>query len=144
MQVRLADFVTDYAALRAVRFAVFVDEQRVPADEELDERDAECLHVLASEGKTPIGTGRLDVAAGGKIGRVAVAAGHRGRGVGAALMHKLHALAAEHGLRAVWCNAQVSAIPFYERLGYRVADGERFFEAGIEHARMEAELNDHD
>jgi predicted GNAT family N-acyltransferase len=144
MQVRLADFVTDYAALRAVRFAVFVDEQRVPEDEELDDRDPECLHVLALDGDAAVGTGRLDLAAGGKIGRVAVTASHRGRGVGAALMRRLHVLAAEHGLTQVWCNAQVSAIPFYERLGYRVAGPERFFEAGIEHVKMEADLNDHD
>jgi predicted GNAT family N-acyltransferase len=140
MQVRLADFVADHAALRAVRFAVFVDEQRVPEEEELDERDPECLHVLAVDGDAAVGTGRLDIAAGGKIGRVAVLASHRGGGVGEALMRRLHALAAEHGLTQVWCNAQVAAVPFYERLGYRVVGEARFFEAGIEHARMEAKL----
>lgn len=139
MQIRLADFETDYAAIRAVRFAVFVDEQRVPEDEEMDDRDACCLHVLAFDDERPVGTGRLDIAAGGKIGRVAVAASHRGRGVGTALMRKLHALAADNGVPQVWCNAQVAAVPFYERLGYRVVDEPTFFEAGIEHAKMAAD-----
>lgn len=142
MQVRQADFTADYAAIRAVRFAVFVDEQRVPEDEEVDERDPECLHVVALDDGASVGTGRLDLAAGGKIGRVAVAASHRGRGVGTAIMHALHGLARRHGLERVWCNAQISAVPFYERLGYRTVDGGTFFEAGIEHAKMEAALGD--
>ena len=136
MYVRIADFDADYAAIRAIRFTVFVDEQRVPPDEELDDRDRECIHVLALDDRdAPIGTGRIDLAAGGKIGRVAVLANARRDGVGAALMERLHEIAREHRLRDVWCNAQVGAAPFYERLGYRAA-GEHFYEAGIEHVRM--------
>jgi predicted GNAT family N-acyltransferase len=123
-----------------VRFAVFVDEQRIDANLEMDDRDALCEHVLAwdARGET-VGTGRIDFAGGGKVGRVAVLATARGTGVGTALMEKLHELARSRGMAAVWCNAQVSAVPFYLRLGYRVV-GERFEEAGIEHVRMEREL----
>jgi predicted GNAT family N-acyltransferase len=137
--IRPADYRVDFAAIRAVRFSVFVDEQRVPAQLELDERDAACIHLLATAAGAPIGTGRIDVEAGGKIGRVAVLAPWRGRGVGAALMGRFHDIAREHGLARVWCNAQITAASFYERLGYRVASG-RFMEAGIEHVRMERPL----
>ena len=140
MRVERASFESDYAAIRRVRFTVFVDEQRVPEDIELDERDPLCLHILAyDDGGAPIGTGRLDIGYGGKIGRVAVLAPARRGGVGTALMSRLHALAVESGLRGVWCNAQVSAEAFYRRIGYRTV-GERFYEAGIEHVRMEREL----
>jgi predicted GNAT family N-acyltransferase len=140
MRIERASFEADYAAIRHVRITVFVEEQHVPEEIELDERDPLCLHVVAyDQGGAPIGTGRLDVAYGGKIGRVAVLAHARGGGVGSALMSRLHELAASAGLRAVWCNAQLSAAVFYERLGYR-AGGERFFEAGIEHVRMDREL----
>jgi len=138
--VRIADFTADHAAIRRVRFAVFVDEQQVPAEIEMDERDAECVHVLALEDGEPVGTGRVDVAKEGKIGRVAVVAGSRRRGVGAALMEQLHAIAREHGLARCWCHAQVAAAPFYARLGYR-ASGEVFDEAGIPHVRMDCDLN---
>jgi predicted GNAT family N-acyltransferase len=132
--------VTDHAAIRRVRFDVFVDEQNVPADIELDDRDPVCVHLLALDAREqPIGTGRIDLGAGGKIGRVAVLRDARGAGVGTALMERLHELARAHGLARVWCNAQVSAQPFYEQLGYR-AIGERFDEAGIEHVRMERDL----
>jgi ElaA protein len=76
---------------------------------------------------------------GGKIGRVAVVATHRRSGVGAAIMQRLHTIAREQHQLELWCHAQLTAVPFYERLGY-VASGPTFFEAGIEHRRMEAIL----
>jgi predicted GNAT family N-acyltransferase len=54
-------------------------------------------------------------------------------------MDALHAAARTHGLARVWCNAQISATPFYTKLGYRIVS-ERFDEAGIEHVRMERDL----
>ena len=140
MRVRLADYASDQAAIRRVRFAVFVDEQRVPADLEMDDRDRHCVHVLAhDDAGRAVGTGRIDVEKGGKIGRVAVLADARGAGVGTALMRELHEIAKRAALESVWCNAQQSAAAFYTGLGYRVTS-EPFFEAGIEHVRMESEL----
>jgi predicted GNAT family N-acyltransferase len=140
MRIAVADFARDYAAIRRVRFAVFVDEQRIAPDLEMDDRDAHCEHVLARDERgEAVGTGRIDVAAGGKIGRVAVLASARGNGVGTGLMDKLHDLARSRGVGAVWCHAQVSAAPFYLGLGYRIV-GEVFEEAGIDHVRMEREL----
>ncbi|HEX6995461.1 MAG TPA: GNAT family N-acetyltransferase [Gammaproteobacteria bacterium] len=141
VSVREADYVADYAAIRAIRFAVFVDEQGVPASVEMDERDPECIHVLAFVGDEAVGTGRLDVAKRGKVGRVAVLAAARGTGVGRALMTHLHEIARRHGLADVWCHAQVAAAPFYERLGYRRV-GAVFEEAGIDHVRMVRSLSD--
>ena len=83
MRVRDADFTADFASIRLVRATVFIDEQRVPRELEFDERDALCRHVLAFDGDTAVGTGRLDLDYGGKIGRVAVVATHRRSGVGA-------------------------------------------------------------
>lgn len=139
MRVVTADFRLDRAALSRIRFAVFVDEQRVPAELEIDDRDPVCTHVLAfGDDGVAIGTGRIDV--DGKIGRVAVVSTARGFGVGRALMEYLHALATERGLPLVWCHAQVSAVPFYERLGY-VATGGVFDEAGIDHVCMQKKLD---
>jgi predicted GNAT family N-acyltransferase len=137
--VRSADYAKDFAAIRAIRTAVFIDEQGVDRTLEFDDRDPLCLHLLALEGAEPIGTARLDVEYGGKIGRLAVLATHRRRGVGAALMAQLHALARARGLPRLWCHAQLSAVPFYERLGY-TASGTVFVEADIDHVRMDASL----
>lgn len=139
IDVRQADVAGDAAAIRAIRTAVFVVEQRVPLDLEMDDRDRHCVHVLAWEGDVPVGTGRIDLEHDGKIGRVAVLPSHRRTGVGAALLGHLHGIAAGHGLTRVWCHAQRSAVPFYERLGYRIASAP-FVEAGIEHLVMDASL----
>ena len=136
MQTRDADFTADFASIRHVRDTVFVDEQRVPRDLEFDERDPLCCHVLAFDGATPVGTGRLDLDYGGKVGRVAVVATHRRAGIGTAVMERLHAIARERNQLGLWCHAQLTAVPFYERLGY-VRSGPIFVEAGIDHVRME-------
>jgi predicted GNAT family N-acyltransferase len=136
MNVVAADLARDHADIRRVRFTVFVDEQRVPAELEMDDRDAACCHWLARDSSgAALGTVRLDIEKGGKVGRLAVLAEARGRGVGRALMERLHEAARERGLTSVWCHAQVSAVPFYTRLGYRITS-EPFDEAGIEHVTM--------
>lgn len=136
MIVRDADFTADFTSIRLVREAVFIDEQRVPRELEFDERDPECRHVLAFDGTAPVGTGRLDLDYGGKVGRVAVLATHRRSGVGVGVMQRLHEIARAQRQRHLWCHAQLTAVPFYERLGY-LRSGPVFVEAGIDHVRME-------
>ena len=71
----------------AVRIAVFVDEQGISREDELDELDATAVHCVAYDGATPVGAGRLVLADGyAKIGRMAVLASHRGRGIGALVL----------------------------------------------------------
>ncbi|MFL2546896.1 MAG: GNAT family N-acetyltransferase [Candidatus Rariloculaceae bacterium] len=137
IEVRIADFEKEQEFLRLIRFMVFVEEQQVPAEMEMDDEDLVCIHVLALYEGEPVGTGRIDIGKAGKIGRVAVLSSRRRQGVGEAVMTLLHDLARQNALAGVWCNAQVSAVPFYENLGYRVTSAEPFDEAGIPHLRME-------
>ena len=133
--VRVATWENDRAALQSVRIPVFVDEQHVDPNEEFDDVDPVCRHLLAvdSAGR-PIGTGRIDLH--GKIGRMAVAKEWREHGVGRAILQKALELARQAGLKRVYLHAQVTAMGFYAREGF--ADyGDRFFEAGIEHQAME-------
>jgi predicted GNAT family N-acyltransferase len=139
VHVRDADFTADFASIRHIRSTVFIDEQHVPRELEFDERDALCRHVLAFDGDVAVGTGRLDLDYGGKIGRVAVIAAHRKSGVGRAIMQRLHEIAREARQPRLWCHAQLTAAPFYEGLGYTRV-GPAFEEAGIDHVRMEREL----
>jgi predicted GNAT family N-acyltransferase len=129
-----ATWQADRTAIEAVRRTVFIDEQQVPEDEEWDEADPHCRHVLAlTRNRDAVGTGRLD--ASGKIGRVAVLKKYRGTGVGGALMRYLVDLARDSGFTQAYLNAQTTAMGFYERLGFR-AEGPEFDEAGIPHKRM--------
>ena len=131
--VRVCGWADAADALRDVRRAVFVVEQGVPEALEFDAADLASIHALAHAAGAPIGCARL--LADGHIGRVAVLAQWRGRGVGRALMQTLIARAAARGDATVIVNAQVQAMPFYARDGF-VATGDAFLEAGIAHRVM--------
>ena len=135
---------TDYQQeIRNIRTQVFIREQSVPESLEYDDRDPLCRHVLAFDGDAAVATGRIDIDKDGKIGRVAVLATHRNRGIGVEIMHALHRIARRAGLPSVCMNAQHSAKAFYLLQGY-LPEGEVFMEAGILHQmmtkRIEAEL----
>lgn len=116
-----------------IRFAVFVEEQRVPPELEMDEMDRRCIHALAFQENLAIGTGRL--LPDGHIGRMAVMKPWRGRGVGAALLERLVEAARERGDAEVLLSAQVHALGFYRGHGF-TAYGEFYEEAGIAHQAM--------
>ncbi|WP_295993971.1 GNAT family N-acetyltransferase [Rugamonas sp.] len=132
--IRFGDWSALGADARTIRFEVFVEEQKVPAEIELDDMDAVCLHAVAYDAAgTPVGTGRL--LPDGHIGRMAVRAVARGTGVGGALLQALMAQARVRGDVQVVLSAQTQAAPFYLRHGFAI-DGEEFFEAGIAHIEM--------
>ncbi|WP_163558921.1 GNAT family N-acetyltransferase [Halomonas sp. NO4] len=116
-----------------IRRVVFIEEQQVPREEEWDGRDDACRHFLARLDGTPVGTARLLPDA--HIGRVAVLAEARGRGIGVALMQAAIDAARRDGHPAVELAAQTHALPFYERLGFQAFGGE-FLDAGIAHRNM--------
>jgi len=117
----------------AIRFEVFVHEQNVPPELEVDGLDPKCLHALAFEEEKPIATGRL--LEDGHIGRVAVLKPYRNRGIGIAIMKTLIEAARERSLATVCLSSQTHAIAFYERLGFK-AQGEIYLDAGIDHIDM--------
>lgn len=124
--------------LSAVRMAVFVHEQGVPAEIEVDELDPLCIHVLAIDATgVPMGTGRL--LPDGHIGRMAVLGPWRRKGVGAAMLDTLLGIARERGDREAILHAQTHACDFYRHAGFEVTSAE-FMEAGIVHVEMRCRL----
>jgi predicted GNAT family N-acyltransferase len=140
-----ADYVVQlgtWAQLRAeaapIRFAVFVDEQKVPAEIEIDEWDEPSLHAVARDAQgRAVGTGRL--LPDGHIGRMAVLAGARGAGVGSLLLTALIEAARARGHAETVLSAQTHAIPFYRRHGF-VEEGGVYDDAGIPHQSMRRRL----
>jgi predicted GNAT family N-acyltransferase len=133
--IRFGDWTALSADAKIIRFEVFVEEQKVPAELEMDQMDAVCLHAVAYDASgTPVGTGRL--LPDGHIGRMAVRKPGRGTGVGSALLQGLMAQARARGDKQVMLSSQTHAAPFYERHGF-VIEGEEFFEAGISHINMQ-------
>lgn len=127
----------DIEACLAIRRAVFIDEQNVDEDIEMDGLEDEGIHVLLTHDGTPAGCARLMIdGTTGKIGRVAVLKEFRGLGLGKAVMEEsARILKARGGLRFIRLGAQVHAIAFYESLGYHV-DGAEYLDANIPHRPM--------
>ncbi|MFC3549634.1 GNAT family N-acetyltransferase [Lysobacter cavernae] len=138
-RVEAVAFEDGLPALRAVRDTVFVQEQGVPVELEHDALDPLCRHVIARDADgQPIGTGRLTPER--RIGRMAVLAQWRGRGVGEAMLQALIDEARGLGWRELSLHAQASAIAFYARHGF-LPFGSRFVEAGLEHQSMRCLLD---
>lgn len=123
----------------AIRKRVFVEEQDVPIDREVDGRDDEATHFLLSDPE-PVATARVRPHDGAvKVERVAVLADRRGEGYGEAVMDAVEAYALDAGYEEVVLHAQVPVVEFYERLDY-VTEGEEFEDAGIPHRAMRKSL----
>lgn len=137
-QLTLGDWDTQREGAQAVRFDVFVVEQKVPLELEWDEMDAQSLHALVlDEAGHAIATGRL--LPDGHIGRMAVRKEARGRGIGGLVLDALIDAARRRGDRAVLLNAQTQAESFYRRFGFE-REGDAFMEAGIAHIAMRKAL----
>lgn len=131
-------------ALR-VRRLVFIEEQKVPEELEIDEHDAltsPTLHFVAYDQGQPVGASRLrSYQPGiGKVERVAVLASERGTGLGRLIMEFMEESAKANGYAKLKLNAQCHAQGFYEKLGY-VPHGDVFDEADIPHIAMEKQLS---
>jgi predicted GNAT family N-acyltransferase len=123
-----------------VRKLVFVEEQKVSAEEEYDEFDNTANHVVLYDKGIPVGAGRMrEVNGVGKMERICVLASHRGKGAGRLIMEALEALAAEKQLSKVKLHAQTHAEPFYHKLGYKTVS-DVFMEANIPHVVMVKEI----
>lgn len=120
-----------------IRFAVFVEEQGVAREIELDDMDEHCEHAVAFQEGRAVATARL--LPDGHIGRMAVLKGWRGRGIGGAILARLVERARQRGDQEVMLSAQVHATAFYRAHGF-VEEGAEYFEAGIAHRHMRRRL----
>lgn len=134
LRIELLSWKEAQAEAAPIRFTVFVEEQKVPVEIELDENDAVCVHALArNEDGAVIGTGRL--LPDGHIGRMAVLRQWRGQGVGAAILGALIDAARARGDAKLVLAAQTHATGFYRKYGFR-QEGAVYDDAGIPHQDM--------
>lgn len=121
----------------AIRKIVFVEEQHVDVEEEIDQYEDECTHFVLYDEYDAVGAGRFRIVDGkGKVERICVLPSYRGNGSGKKIMDAIESYAADQPVQLVKLNAQTQAIPFYEKLGYTTVS-EEFMDAGIPHKTME-------
>jgi len=142
--ISLAEWGVDYAVLSQIRFTVFVREQGVPPELELDEADANpalVIHAVARDAHgNAIATARMVLdSATPRVGRMAVLRQWRRHGVGKAILDFFCQYAKERGYQTVRLNSQTHATPFYYKQGF-LSQGSEFVEAGIPHLEMRRKL----
>jgi predicted GNAT family N-acyltransferase len=142
-QVVKASTESDLSKTKEIRFTVFVDEQGVPADHEMDEMDATSHHWLllknlGNSDWTPIGTIRMfeEEPGIGRLGRMAVLKAHRGNGNGRKLISALEDFAWSNGFSKITLHGQLNVKGFYASCGYVQVSDEIFEEEGILHVHM--------
>ena len=140
MKFKVVESQKELADAFSIRKTVFVEEQNVPLEEEIDQFEDEAAHFVLYNDGSPIGTGRFRVVDGyGKVERICVLKEARKSGAGNAIINGIEEHAREQGLHKLKLNAQTQAIPFYARLGYEVVS-EEFLDAGIPHKTMMKEM----
>ncbi|WP_010093567.1 GNAT family N-acetyltransferase [Ornithinibacillus scapharcae] len=124
-----------------VRTEVFVNEQKVPVEEEIDEFDDTAIHFLGYEQEQPVVASRLRFADGyGKLERICVLKNFRGKSFGKDIIQAMEKVILEKGYTKAKLNAQTHAEEFYKKLGYQTVSGE-FLDAGIPHVTMIKEFS---
>jgi len=137
-QIKQVSWQETEQALIAIRMSVFVDEQNVPIDLEIDGLDSQCVHVMAhGPANRPLGTARM--LEDGHIGRMAVLCEYRNAGIGSALLDTLMDIAKMQKLQRVYLYSQLSAVKFYRHHQF-TKYGEEFMDAGITHIAMQRTL----
>lgn len=141
VQIKRAETQEEMSAAKALRRRVFVEEQGVLEEEEYDAYDDLAVHAVAWNQGDVVGTGRVFQDTGGLIliGRMAVDAAWRRRGIGGQVLHFLEEIARQQGRHRVSLHAQTYVKTFYASHGY-LEEGDVFLEAGIEHVMMSKEL----
>ena len=136
LQIDLNSWESVRGEASRIRTEVFVKEQGVPVELEMDAHDARSLHALALQDGKAVATGRL--LPDGHVGRMAVLKDWRGRGIGGALLQRLIEAGRQRGDAEIVLAAQVRALPFYRAHGFRER-GAPYMEAGMEHRDMALE-----
>ena len=116
-----------------VRHKVFVVEQSIPPEIEMDGKDSDCIHFLALEESRPIAAARLQKY--GKIERVSVLREYRTKGIGTAIMKMVIEKARNMDIEKIYLHSQIDSKNFYQQLGF-FQHGEIFFEADKPHIEM--------
>jgi len=136
---KLAENKTDFARCIYLRALVFGAGQNVHINDDIDDLESECRHILGMDGDLPCATARWRIKDGttAKIERVAVHTAAQGQGIGAKLMQAVIADIATNAphCKTLMLGAQDYVIPFYERLGFSVL-GEGYMDANIPHHNM--------
>lgn len=141
MNIKIVETKEEKEKAFYVRTIVFVNEQKVSIEEEIDAYDDEAIHFIGYKDNKPIAASRLRwLDDYGKLERICIIKDYRGKSYGTQIIKAMETEVINKGYTQTKLNAQTRAVQFYERLGYKIVSGE-FLDAGIPHVTMTKQLN---
>ena len=135
LEIKTVESQQEYKKIINIRKKVFIEEQKVPLDIEIDEYELEATHFIVYLNKEPIGCARIRFNNFAKLERIAILKKHRSRGFGTKLTEYLIDYCHKKNISDIRLNSQLYVADFYEKIGFKKV-GEVFFEAGIKHVEM--------
>ena len=124
-----------------IRTHVFVEEQHVPANLEVDADEGKATYFVVYDAGLPVATARiLPEGTGYHVQRVAVEKAYRKHGLGKMVLNAIIAYAREQNVAFLKLGAQLQAIGFYKTLGFQLTDQPEFLDVGIRHREMQLQL----
>ncbi|MBU8790778.1 GNAT family N-acetyltransferase [Oceanobacillus caeni] len=140
MNVKIVESEQELQQAYDIRMVVFVEEQNVPPEEEIDDLEGSAIHFIGYDHENPVAASRLRfVEEYGKLERICVLKEARGKSFGKEIIQAMEKVVQEKGFKKAKLNAQTHAEGFYQKLGYHTISGE-FMDAGIPHVTMIKEL----
>lgn len=142
MRIKIAITPEELKAVYDIRSEVFIKEQHVPQEEEMDDYDKTAIHFIVSDDGNPVGAARMRFTEDGygKLERICVLKSQRGKSIGKKLIEKMEKEIIIQDFQKAKLNAQTHAVDFYQKLGYDVISDE-FMDAGIPHVTMVKNLS---
>ncbi len=142
MKIDIVKTTQEKEAAYRIRHIVFVDEQQVPVDEEIDEFEDKSIHFIAYDDDNAVGASRLRfIEDYGKLERICVLKPYRGKSFGKHIIERMESEIIKNSYHKAKLHAQTHAKKFYEQLGYHVISDE-FMDAGIPHVAMIKDLKE--
>jgi predicted GNAT family N-acyltransferase len=142
LKYKLVDSQEELQGAFRVRREVFVAEQDIDPEEEFDGLDDQALHMVVVDGPDVVAAARVRFLSDrqAKLERMAVLKPYRRRGIGTEMISYLIRQLRKRQVKEAVLHAQCAVIPFYRASGF-VAVGPTFWEAGIEHIKMQKRLS---
>lgn len=135
LEIRIVKNKEELNKVIEIRKNVFVEEQKVLLDLELDGLGSEAEHVIAYLNDEPIGCARIRTNKYAKLERIAIIEKHRGKGFGKQLTDVLINYCKQKDFDEIRLHSQTYISGFYKKYGFKIR-GKPFYEAGIKHVEM--------
>ena len=135
LKIKLAETSEELKQILDIRKIVFIEEQKVPKEVEIDEYEKEATYFIAYLKSEPVGCARIRYKDFAKLERIAVVKKYRKQGIGTKITNYLIDYCHKKNIYDIHINSQLYVVDFYEKIGFKKV-GEIFYEAGIKHVEM--------